>query len=302
MNDDEILTHYTLLGLRPGCSWDELRKAYRQQSRQWHPDRFVLPSEHKFATERMKAINHAYMQLSHHHKQAARLALDDVAPGSDRPPYEQARVREAPLSATPDTCAESELPEWRYSTPMVKPRSRLRTAFAVLAIGAVIVYAYTVHDTTRFTDASSTVDGGVAEFQPYSSAAIPGGQPENANKLSLGASRNEVLALRGPPDFFEGDTWYYGDLRVHFSNDLVISWDHRADRAARMPSPERQSAIHRAKRFQKGSTMEMVRAAQGEPSRALDTVWEYGPSRVYFRNGLVVSWYESPLMPLRIAR
>lgn len=48
-----------------------------------------------------------------------------------------------------------------------------------------------------------------------------------------------------------------------------------------------------------GSTAQQVRELNGEPVSGWEQRWEYGPSWVAFRCGLVVDWYSSPLRPLR---
>ncbi len=42
-----------------------------------------------------------------------------------------------------------------------------------------------------------------------------------------------------------------------------------------------------------------VRRVQGEPAFLSTDVWEYGPSYVRFEKHKVVSWYSSPLYPLK---
>lgn len=50
-----------------------------------------------------------------------------------------------------------------------------------------------------------------------------------------------------------------------------------------------------------GSPEDRVRAIHGEPVGGSDDRWEYGPSWVAFRCGVVVDWYSSPLRPLKVA-
>jgi DnaJ domain len=55
---------YELLGVRPGVSVQELKSAYRDLTKVWHPDRFThdLRLQQK-AEEKLKEINDAYEQL-----------------------------------------------------------------------------------------------------------------------------------------------------------------------------------------------------------------------------------------------
>jgi DnaJ like chaperone protein len=63
---DETDTHYATLGIKPGASADEIKKAYREACKQHHPDKVHhLGSEfQKVAEEKMQKINAAYKALS----------------------------------------------------------------------------------------------------------------------------------------------------------------------------------------------------------------------------------------------
>ncbi len=57
--------HYLeILGLEPGVSRADVKKAYRDLSKVWHPDRFTEdPGLQQKAEEQLKAINDAYQHL-----------------------------------------------------------------------------------------------------------------------------------------------------------------------------------------------------------------------------------------------
>ena len=59
--NDELTKCYDLLGLSPGASPEELKVAYRDLAKVWHPDRFLhdLRLQEK-AQEKLKKINEAY--------------------------------------------------------------------------------------------------------------------------------------------------------------------------------------------------------------------------------------------------
>jgi curved DNA-binding protein CbpA len=62
--DYELNKYYDLLGLRPGASPEELKVAYRDLTKVWHPDRFLHdPRLQAKAEEKLKEINEAYDQF-----------------------------------------------------------------------------------------------------------------------------------------------------------------------------------------------------------------------------------------------
>ena len=54
--------YYDILGVTKGASADEIKKAYRKQALEWHPDRHRDDKE--VAEHRFKEINEAYQILS----------------------------------------------------------------------------------------------------------------------------------------------------------------------------------------------------------------------------------------------
>lgn len=56
-------TYYSLLGLHPSASVIDIRRAYRQLSKLYHPDTTDLPTA--IATPKFQQINEAYATLSH---------------------------------------------------------------------------------------------------------------------------------------------------------------------------------------------------------------------------------------------
>ncbi|WP_239651827.1 J domain-containing protein [Neosynechococcus sphagnicola] len=55
-------TYYTLLGLPPSASIQEIRRSYRELSKLYHPDTTILPSA--IATTKFQQLNEAYATLS----------------------------------------------------------------------------------------------------------------------------------------------------------------------------------------------------------------------------------------------
>jgi hypothetical protein len=61
---DELLKCYELLGVAPGTNGPELKQAYLDLAKVWHPDRFTHdPRLQQKAQEKLKEINEAYERL-----------------------------------------------------------------------------------------------------------------------------------------------------------------------------------------------------------------------------------------------
>src|SRR5687768_4357024 len=60
-------SHFDILGVSRNATFDEIRKAYRRQIKQWHPDRFrENTDEFLKAIEVSKQINIAFKALKDH--------------------------------------------------------------------------------------------------------------------------------------------------------------------------------------------------------------------------------------------
>ena len=58
---------YSALDLKPGASFDDVKKAYRELAKVWHPDRFGDDAKLKArANEKLGEINAAYERLKAH--------------------------------------------------------------------------------------------------------------------------------------------------------------------------------------------------------------------------------------------
>jgi hypothetical protein len=93
MDDFEQLDHYELLGIGRSASADEIKQAYRQQMRRYHPDRVAgaTQEEQAYAGRRALRINAAYQALSDFGERAV---YNRSLGGRAAPPPEPPRQRD----------------------------------------------------------------------------------------------------------------------------------------------------------------------------------------------------------------
>ena len=65
--DKQLAQYYANLELEPGATRDDIKKAYRDLMRKFHPDKFLDdPEKHRSATELAQSLTEAYRKLNEH--------------------------------------------------------------------------------------------------------------------------------------------------------------------------------------------------------------------------------------------
>lgn len=76
---------YALLEVQPGASAEELKRAYRDLTKVWHPDRFASDAAlRRKAEEKLKAINEAYESILAARAEGWDSAMDSEPPAATR--------------------------------------------------------------------------------------------------------------------------------------------------------------------------------------------------------------------------
>jgi len=297
---DRYLNFYRTLGVEPACSWVELKLAYRRLVRRWHPDqRGSVPDA--VADEQIKAVNTAFAALSDYYHRNGELP-SFAGRGTFRQP------NGGPLSPN-NTSTGS------YSASPVSSAQharRLRGGHFIF-LGVALAIAYAVVSNLLAKTASTEGDSAQFDRIPHTAAIKPTidvpKQPQDSATSSHpmayfgpGATIGEVIAAQGPPTRTEDGVWYYGKSRIYFHQGRVTHWE--ADNAHPLNARFLNTASKpsTAKTFGVGSTKREVREAQGNPLFETDTTWDYGPSHVFFEDGRVTSWEDSPARSLHLRR
>jgi outer membrane protein assembly factor BamE (lipoprotein component of BamABCDE complex) len=124
-------------------------------------------------------------------------------------------------------------------------------------------------------------------------------EPRTLGNITVGSTKDEVLAIQGTPTELGEYRWKYGFSVVNFQNGRVVSWyNSELDPLKVKLEPSGKASTSRGY-FTVGSTKDDVLAIQGTPTELGEYRWKYGFSVVNFQNGRVVSWYNSELDPLK---
>jgi DnaJ domain len=294
---NEYSHHYAILSVTQETEWTALRARYKRLIGQWHPDRFAGDaSQRELAEEHSKQITIAYQALERYYRDNG--VLPPMEPATSA---ESARATVTSPSPTPEGTPRTDgaAPSVSELQPVGRaPRGRQRVLIVIsaLIVAGYIVFRYASDDLVEADTAAG--DAGVAEVAATAPSAREA--PPETGGISAGSTLGEVYAIQGIPTLTQGDTWHYGKSSIRFANGKVVSWTQHPDnplRIARDQPVELRDGV-----FSIGSTKDEVRAIQGTPVSETESVWDYGPSRVYFEHNRVVRWEASPLQPLRVPR
>lgn len=226
---------YRILNIEPGCSWDELRKAYRIQIQKWHPDRFPEESAEKLAADdKIKCITSANQQLVAYYRKQGRLPDPEAASTPSALPRPGRPVHN---STGPTPSQTPPIHSKKSSSPSLLP------IFVLIAIVSYLVWNYTPYthppvatpkkteplknesrEATITNQQISPSAGSTANNKIISSnTAIKSNTDEF---ITYGSTVGAVISIQGPPTNQIGDTWFYGESEIYFLDGKVIGWRH----------------------------------------------------------------------------
>ncbi len=301
--NEQYANHYHVLGIRPGASWKELRKAYKSLVNIWHPDRFQQNIEQrKLAEEKTKEITQSYKELAEYYKKFGELPgsprMEETSTAEDLAPQSAPEIRPAPDAQETQVSAADGASPRTHKKRWSKLEARTLTA---TALAGFVYFAWQILPWDR-SDIPPQ-----ANKQTEQTADTPIDENSNLREpvpekyFTYGSSLGEVYAIQGVPTKTEHDIWYYGKSKVYFVKGKVLRWEDSPGNPLRVMNATENNKLN-TMFFSEGSSREQVLAVQGAPDRDAENVWDYGASRVYFENNRVKGWDESPFNPLRVRR
>jgi hypothetical protein len=292
MND--YTRHYAALGATHDTDWKALRARYKRLIGLWHPDRFPADaSERDLAEERSKQITIAYQALERYYRDHGVL-----------PPMEPASLpgEGGVASRGAEAASQSSQPPARPAAPEPPTGQAARKAperhRALIAVFALLIASYATY---RYSGGQMREPDAAAprpRVPEFAASEAPRETPGELGGISAGSTLFDVYSIQGIPTLTEGDVWHYGKSSIRFAQGKVVSWTQHPDNPLRIACD--RPVEMRNGQFDIGSTKDEVRSVQGTPVTETETVWDYGPSRVYFEHNRVVRWDASPLQPLHV--
>jgi hypothetical protein len=120
------------------------------------------------------------------------------------------------------------------------------------------------------------------------------------NYITVGSSKDEVLAIQGTPTEFTDSVFSYGYSMVFFKDGKVSTWDNTRSTPLKVSMQPMSTVDWTKDHFAVGSSKDEVLAVQGTPTQFTDSVFTYGYSKVFFKDGKVSTWNDSRSNPLKV--
>lgn len=259
-SENDTRRDFNILGLPADASPDEVKKAYRELVKRWHPDRFHQQSalERRKADERIKEITGAYHRISREWANRKKTgAAEAHSEGRTESPQGKPSTESTSSRRPADSRHGRIIPLIRTHYQRLSAKFRPKSlkgqllSLGAFAAGFVILLAVTslmVRLPFRFT-------GNQGRAIPESTPRVQGWplREDPQGKQPLGEPPPAAEENTAPPD-----------------------------QPGRSPPPADSSDLDF---FTLGSSQADVLRIQGPPSRVHGQVWVYGLSEVQFREG-----------------
>lgn len=193
----DFFTLYQQLGLKPGCTFDELKAAYRRRVAELHPDRRGTDADPADAV-RLQELTAAYNAASTFHRRYGRL------PGG---------VHAAPRAPMPRAAQPA------AAAPAVSVGGRSRRWLWLALGGGLLWLAWN----GGVFDRGDEVAGDAAPARPVATTqGAPAGT--SIGLIGIGTEAATVRALEGRPVMENPQRWDYGPSWVAFNDGKVSDW------------------------------------------------------------------------------
>jgi len=214
----DFLRLYQELGIAPGSSIEEIKRAYRRRVSELHPDRpgNLLYASTEEAAARLQQITAHYNAALQFHRQHGRL------PGSIVPPRAAALVEVAgPPPADTETA------------PATRSRMRVHVLIAILIAAVLAWLAWSDTSDAPGTDTPADIENAAETKAPEPVPApveedvdvpVAESPPPPPRELDIGMTVEEVSRIEDAPVVRDDGRWYYGPSWILFERGKVTDW------------------------------------------------------------------------------
>ncbi len=234
---------YQILGISPGCNWDDLRKSYKHLIQKWHPDRFKSGSEKQLvANEKISRINLAYSELSKYYR------LNNALPDIENEDHLKQKSTLPENKTVQESDVQKKSPNV-YTTSTTKPEWSIKNRYYLIIILIIFLYFLIILPMSNEENAwLNEVPENLVQKDESTSLIINSDLPDSREKnnssnkhltldsndiqsqssnddyFTFGSTIGELISIQGPPDKIVNDVWYYGDSEVHIKDGVVFYW------------------------------------------------------------------------------
>lgn len=201
---------YSLLGLEPGCSLEELKHAYRKRVAELHPDRHSPKSRDDERNIQLARLIPLYKDAIHFHELHGRL------PGSTN--VETSAVRQGPAASR----GKAALLAFSRRRGVAPETSSIPASHWWLLLGLACLIGYLVFS-AFFGKGSAQASSANAGTRPPAMHAGRTGHEDHAYVLA-GMDADAVLSIQGPPSRVSDDVWEYGPSWLRFEDGRLVEW------------------------------------------------------------------------------
>ena len=280
--EQAFLIYYSVLEVKPGCQWEQIRESYRRLVQVWHPDRYEQASDELLQAEhKIKEINEAFTALSNYYKLHGKLPFSPEI-NVTVPRHED------------------------FGKDQVKSKTFLRKIAISIGLAGTgyLIWNFQLgsepyQDSTIDSIQSQQSINNPSVGQTLSSIATLESNFLDASHqeyFTYGSTLGDVYAIQGTPSRTEEGIWYYGKSKIVFKNGVVAYWESDISYPLKT---QLTSDHHKLQAFAIGSSKQDVITIQGHPDQETLEVWNYGMSKVYFKNDKDIGWEDSLSNPLR---
>lgn len=197
---------YTQLNLRPDCSLEDFKHAYRRKVATLHPDRRAAggsPSANeRIPLSDLMSLYNLAMQFQREHGRLPGAPL----PGKITPTLRPSREVPAPAAGT---------------TTLESPDTGSPPRMNWLVLAALMgLLGYLVVSSLPDAPAGSTAVPH-AVIRPEATAQA---QSQGDEQLAIGMDAATVLSIQGTPSRTSEELWEYGPSWIRFEKGLVVGW------------------------------------------------------------------------------